>query len=59
MKFSDYGNTESDFGWEIDHINPVSNRGGDDISNLQPLQWKNNRQKSDSTSFWTCAVGGV
>jgi len=23
--------------WEIDHINP---NGGDDLSNLRPLQWK-------------------
>jgi len=33
-----------DFEWEIDHINP---HGGDDISNLRPLQWKNNLDKAE------------
>lgn len=33
--------------WEMDHIHPKSKGGTDAISNLQPLQWKSNRQKSD------------
>lgn len=56
MKRSLYGTTE-DWGWEIDHIMPVALGGGDELSNLQPLQWKNNRRKSDSLpNDWTCAV---
>ena len=48
IKYSDYGNTNSDHGWEIDHIFPVAKGGTDDLINLQPLQWVNNRQKSDA-----------
>ena len=41
---NEYGNRESIYGWEIDHIDP---NGGDDISNLQPLQWENNVKKGN------------
>lgn len=40
--------TENGFGWEIDHIKPVSQGGGDELNNLQPLQWQNNRKKGDN-----------
>ena len=55
MQRTKYGKTEQ-YGWEIDHIKPVSLGGSDDLSNLQPLQWENNRQKSDSYPNWTCKV---
>ncbi len=51
-----YGTTE-DYGWEIDHIRPVAQGGGDELGNLQPLQWKNNRHKGDEYPKWSCAVG--
>jgi len=39
-----YGDRNSMLGWEIDHIDP---KGSDDLSNLRPLQWKNNVAKGE------------
>ena len=52
MSRSEYGNTNSKYGWEIDHIRPVSRNGSDNLSNLQPLQWENNRRKGDNYPFF-------
>ena len=43
-----YG-SRSKLGWEVDHITPVSAGGDDELQNLQPLQWENNRSKGDKT----------
>jgi hypothetical protein len=51
---SEYGNRDSQYGWEIDHITPVSEGGGDDLSNLRPLQWQNNAEKQGGRL--TCPV---
>lgn len=53
MRYSDHANTNSKYGWEIDHVMPTSLGGGDDLSNLQPLYWENNRRKGD-TYPWYC-----
>jgi len=37
--------TPLNYGWEIDHITPQSAGGGDELSNLRPLQWENNAAK--------------
>ena len=47
MSRNQYGNRDSQYGWEIDHIRPVANGGSDEISNLRPLQWENNAAKQD------------
>lgn len=44
IKRDEYGNRNSSYGWEIDHISPG---GADILSNLRPLQWQNNVDKSD------------
>ena len=42
IKWDEYGNRNSRFGWEHDHILPVSWNGSDRLDNLRPLQWKSN-----------------
>jgi hypothetical protein len=44
MFFDDYGKRHSVYGWEYDHI--VS-WGGNDLNNLQPMNWLNNVRKSN------------
>ena len=43
IKFSDYGNRTSPYGWEIDHHPiPTGLGGADNITNCRPLHWKSN-----------------
>lgn len=53
MQWSEFGNRQSDTGWEIDHIIPVAGGGNDEPNNLQPLNWKNNVLKGDKLN-WEC-----
>jgi hypothetical protein len=54
IKFDEYGNRNSEYGWEIDHILAVANGGDDDLDNLQPLYWQNNVKKGDRRD-WNCS----
>lgn len=47
IKYDKHGIRESKYGWEIDHITPVSKDGDDKLSNLRPLHWKNNANRQD------------
>lgn len=42
--FIEFGDRDSKFGWEIDHIIPGA---GHHLGNLQPLNWRNNVAKGD------------
>ncbi|MGQ1948716.1 HNH endonuclease signature motif containing protein [Geofilum sp. OHC36d9] len=61
IEWNNYGDTTEDgTGWEIDHIKPVAKGGNDLLSNLQPLQWQNNRKKSDDYPASNyCAVSAL
>ena len=54
-----YGNRNSEYGWEIDHITPVANDGSDNLSNLRPLQWQNNCKTSDGRLKCAVKANGV
>lgn len=56
MHWNEYGNTNSQFGWEVDHIFPVARGGNDVLDNLQALHWQNNRSKADGVGVNYCAV---
>ncbi len=39
IRRDEYGNRHSQYGWEIDHIDPW---GPDSVDNLRPLNWVDN-----------------
>ena len=40
--------SHSDYGWEIEHIRPLSQGGEETIENLMPCQWQNNMAKANN-----------
>lgn len=49
-----YHGVELSYGWEIDHEQPRAKGESDDLANLQPLHWRNNRHKADDWPDWSC-----
>ena len=39
IRKDDYADSESEYGWELEYIIPVSQGGTDDINNLRPCYW--------------------
>ncbi len=47
---------ENPFGWEIDHIYPISRGGNDDLYNLRALHYENNKSKADDYPSYMASV---
>lgn len=48
-----YGDRDSDFAWEEDHIQPTSLGGLSSIFNRRPLFWRNNVERNSLVPvFW-------
>jgi hypothetical protein len=47
-----YGQEGSRFGWNIDHIVPISMGGTGDINNLQITHMDTNAERSNKITFW-------
>lgn len=60
IRYGDFGNRDSIFGWEVDHIYPASKlKEGDDVdnpANLRPFHWKNNASKGANYPYYTACM---
>ena len=64
MDYKKYGDTDSKYGWQVDHIFPssvledygVEESYRDNIINLRPMQWKNNEVKDKDYPKYDSAV---
>ena len=54
-----HGNRDHMRGWEVDHIKPASKGGSDELSNLRPLQWKNNASRQDDRLVCVVTADGT
>ena len=48
VRYADFGNRHSPFGWELDYIVSSALGGSTDPSNLQALHWKSNAARSEN-----------
>ena len=49
---SEYGNHNSQYGWDVDHVLPRALGGGNEDVNLRPMQWQNNLAKADDFPYY-------
>ena len=55
---SRYGRQQSQFGWEINYIHSQTQKGGQELSNLRPMQWGNNFHKQDGDTVCVLKAEG-
>ncbi len=55
IKWGDYGDRRSKYGWEIHHLRAKSRGGSDDLANPIPLHWETNARLGKGLSRW-CPV---
>lgn len=55
IRYDQYG-MRTMYGWQIDHRRPQSKGGTDEVSNLFPLQWENNLEKSDDYPVFSTKI---
>ena len=48
VRFTDYGNRHSPFGWELDQIVPRAAGGSSDLENIQALHWRATAARGDN-----------
>jgi hypothetical protein len=46
-----FGKEKSEYGWDIDHIQPLSKGGTDTLENRQIVRMQTNREKADKITF--------
>jgi hypothetical protein len=47
IRRGDYGRLGLSYAWKIERIKSAAEGGGDELANLQPLQWENTASKGD------------
>lgn len=48
VRYADFGNRHSPFGWELEYIVPIRLGGSSDAENLQALHWKASAARSEA-----------
>lgn len=56
IRWDMYGQQDNIFGWQVDHIYPVSKGGDDHPENLRALQHQNNASKGDDYPSYEAVI---